>query len=56
MNFRTLAYLIAILCWLSMIYVAVHTGEDAMILLVATFSLGALTLLVLDSARLIRTK
>lgn len=53
-SFRALAYLVAILCWLSMVYVAAqhaNTMDDSMIILVCTLSLGGLTLLVLDSIR-----
>lgn len=59
MNFRTFAYLVAILLWLSMMYVAAHRAngaEDAMILLLGALSLGGLTLLVLDSIRHVRGK
>jgi hypothetical protein len=53
-SFRALAYLVAILCWLGMVYVAAqraNTIDDSMMMLVGTFSLGALTLLVVDSIR-----
>lgn len=58
-TFRVLAYLVAIVCWLGMIYVAAqvaHSMEDSMVLLLGTFSLGGLTLLVLDSIRLTRRR
>jgi hypothetical protein len=56
MSFRRLAYLVAFLCWLGMIYVSAHTGEGSTIVLVGTLALGGLTLLVLDSIGLIGRK
>lgn len=56
MNFRALAYCVAILCWLSLTYLASRKGDDPFSLLISAVSLSALTLLILDSIRSIRTK
>jgi hypothetical protein len=59
LNFRSVGYRVAILCWLAMMYVAAqraYTGEESMLLLLGTFSLGGLTFLVLDSVRRTRRR
>jgi len=59
MNIRPLAYPVAILFWLGIIYAAAHAANsiaDSIISVLGTFSLGGLTLLVLDSIRRTRRK